>query len=321
MGMSSMDITNLKQIGFAEGRVSLVGMRLNQDCPIVNTPLRQLTELFPDLNITIVYIIRDEQAIFPRDLDQLLPGDEVYFVVDSMMVIPAVDIKNKKCVQLIQGDPNKKHVELDNPLSVAERWINEGAEMIHLVDLDKAIYQTNTNEEVIKEIIKSVSVPVQVGGGIRTVDDALNLINIGAKRVILGTSAVKNPDIIEELSSKVGTEKIMVALDAKDGKVVIKGWKEKTEYSPVEIGKILEEKGAGSILFTNVDVEGLLKGVDIRPVRELVEALNIPIIASGGITTYDDLLKLKEIGVDGVVVGSAIYKNIIDLKEAIKICR
>jgi phosphoribosylformimino-5-aminoimidazole carboxamide ribotide isomerase len=238
-----------------------------------------------------------------------------------MMVIPAVDIKNKKCVQLIQGDPDKKHVELDNPLSVAERWINEGAEMIHLVDLDKAIYQTNTNEEVIREIIKSVSVPVQVGGGIRTVDDALNLINIGAKRVILGTSAVKNPDVVEELSSKVGNEKIMVALDAKDGKVVIKGWKEKTEYSPVEIGKILEEKGAGSILFTNVDVEGLLKGVDVEPVKELVEALNIPIIASGGITTYDDLLKLKEIGVEGVVVGSAIYKNMIDLKEAIKICR
>jgi phosphoribosylformimino-5-aminoimidazole carboxamide ribotide isomerase len=242
-------------------------------------------------------------------------------MVDNMMVIPAVDIKNKKCVQLIQGDPDKKHVELDNPLKVAERWINEGAPMIHLVDLDKAIYQTNTNEEVIKEIIKSVSVPVQVGGGIRTVDDALNLINIGAKRVILGTSAVKNPDIIEELSSKVGTEKIMVALDAKDGKVVIKGWKEKTEYSPVEIGKILEEKGAGSILFTNVDVEGLLKGVDVGPVKELVEALNIPIIASGGITTYDDLLKLKEIGVEGVVVGSAIYKNLIDLKESIKICR
>lgn len=242
-------------------------------------------------------------------------------MVNNMMVIPAVDIKNKKCVQLIQGNPNKKHVELDNPLSVAERWINQGAEMIHLVDLDKAIYQTNTNEEVIKKIIKSVSVPVQVGGGIRTVDDALNLIKVGAKRVILGTSAVKNPDIVEELSSKVGSEKIMVALDAKDGKVVIKGWKEKTRYSPAEIGKILEEKGAGSILFTNVDVEGLLNGVDVRPIRELVEALNIPIIASGGITTYDDILKLKEVGVESVVVGSAIYKNIIDLKKAIEICR
>ena len=236
-----------------------------------------------------------------------------------MMVIPAVDIKNKKCVQLIQGNPDRKHLELDNPLEIAEKWISKGAPMIHLVDLDKAIYQTNTNEEIIKEIIKSVSVPVQIGGGIRTVDDALNLIDIGAERVILGTSAVKNPDIVEELSKKVGKEKIMVALDAKDGKVVIKGWKEKTEYSPVEIGKILEEKGAGSILFTNVDVEGLLKGINIEPVKELVDALNIPIIASGGITTYDDLLKLKEIEVEGVVVGSAIYKNLIDLSEAIKI--
>ncbi|WP_292460787.1 1-(5-phosphoribosyl)-5-[(5-phosphoribosylamino)methylideneamino]imidazole-4-carboxamide isomerase [Methanothermococcus sp.] len=238
-----------------------------------------------------------------------------------MMVIPAVDIKNKKCVQLIQGNPDQKHLELDNPLEIAEKWISKGAPMIHLVDLDKAIYQTNTNEEIIKEIIKSVSVPVQIGGGIRTVDDALNLINIGAERVILGTSAVENPDIVEELSKKVGKEKIMVALDAKDGKVVIKGWKEKTKHSPVEIGKILEEKGAGSILFTNVDVEGLLKGINIKPVKELVDALNIPIIASGGITTYDDLLKLKEIGVEGVVVGSAIYKNLIDLSEAIKICR
>ncbi len=245
----------------------------------------------------------------------------IYLMVNIMMVIPAVDIKNKKCVQLIQGNPNKKHIELDDPLSVAERWINQGAEMIHLVDLDKAIYQTNTNEEVIKKIIKSASVPVQVGGGIRTVDDALNLIKIGAKKVILGTSAVKNPDIVEELSSKVGNEKIMVALDAKDGKVVIKGWKEKTEYSPIEIGKILEDKGAGSILFTNVDVEGLLNGVNVKPIMELVGALDIPIIASGGITTYDDLLKLKEVGVEGVVVGSAIYKNIMDLKKAIEICR
>ncbi|AEH06810.1 1-(5-phosphoribosyl)-5-[(5-phosphoribosylamino)methylideneamino]imidazole-4-carboxamide isomerase [Methanothermococcus okinawensis] len=238
-----------------------------------------------------------------------------------MMVIPAVDIKDKKCVQLIQGNPNKKHLELENPLEIAKKWVSKGAPMIHLVDLDKAIYQTNTNEEIIKKIIKSIPVPVQIGGGIRTVNDALNLIDIGAARVILGTSAVENPNIIKELSKKVEKEKIMVALDAKDGKVVIKGWKEKTKYSPVEIGKVLEEKGAGSILFTNVDVEGLLKGITIKPIKELVDSLNIPIIASGGITTYDDLLKLKEIGVEGVVIGSAIYKNIIDLSKAIKICR
>ncbi len=238
-----------------------------------------------------------------------------------MMVIPAVDIKNKKCVQLIQGNPNNKHIELDNPVEVAKKWINNGAEMIHLVDLDRAIYQTDTNKEIIEEIINSISVPVQVGGGIRSVEDAQYLIDIGAERVILGTSAVKNPDIVEELSAKVGSKKVMVALDSKDGKVVIKGWKEKTEYSPVEIGKILEKKGAGGILFTNVDVEGLLRGVEVEPIANLVESLNIPIIASGGITTYDDLLELKKTGVKGVVVGSAIYKNLIDLKEAIELCR
>lgn len=239
-----------------------------------------------------------------------------------MMVIPAVDIKNKKCVQLIQGNPDKKHIELDNPLEVAEKWIKCGAEMIHLVDLDSAIYGTDTNKETIKNIMESVSVPVEVGGGVRTVEDALNLINLGAERIILGTSAVKNPEIIKELLEKgIDSEKIMVALDAKDGIVVIKGWMEKTEYTPVEIGKILEEKGAGSILFTNVDVEGLLDGIDIKPVKKLVDELNIPIIASGGITTYDDLLKLKEIGVKGVVVGSAIYKELMDLKKAIEICK
>ncbi|MDK2790094.1 MAG: phosphoribosylformimino-5-aminoimidazole carboxamide ribotide isomerase [Methanothermococcus sp.] len=238
-----------------------------------------------------------------------------------MIVIPAVDMKNGKCVQLIQGDPNKKHVELENPVEVAEKWVSEGAEMLHLVDLDGAIEGESVNRELIKEIIQTVNVPVQIGGGIRTVEDALNLIEIGAKRIILGTVAVENPDIVEEISKKVGKEKVMVALDAKDGKVVIKGWKEKTKYTPVEMGKILEEKGAGSILFTNVNVEGLLTGIDVEPVKQLVEELEIPVIASGGVTTIEDLIKLKEVGVEGVVVGSAIYKNLIDLKEAIKACR
>jgi len=238
-----------------------------------------------------------------------------------MEIIPAVDIKDKKCVQLIQGNPDKKHVELDNPLEIANNWIKSGARWVHLVDLDRAIYQKNTNEELIKEIISSIPASVQVGGGIRSVDYALKLLNSGAKRVILGTSAIKNPDMVEILSSKVGSEKIMVALDSKDGKVVVRGWMEKTKYSPLEIGKILEEKGAGSILFTNVDVEGLLNGINIEPVKNLVDNLNIPIVASGGITSYEDLLKLKDIGVSGVIIGSAIYKNLIDLKEAIKLCR
>jgi len=238
-----------------------------------------------------------------------------------MIVIPAVDIKDRKCVQLVQGDPGRKLVELENPLKVAERWVEEGAEMIHVVDLDRAIYQRDTNLDIVREIVSSLEVPVQVGGGIRTLEDALDLIDAGAYRVILGTSAVRDPGIVEELSKEVGRERVMVALDAREGKVVIRGWRERTRYSPVEIGKILEEKGAGSILFTDVDVEGLLRGVKIHTVKNLVEKLNIPVVASGGISSYQDILKLRDVGVEGVVIGSALYKNLLDLRKCIEILR
>ncbi|MBW9223075.1 1-(5-phosphoribosyl)-5-[(5-phosphoribosylamino)methylideneamino]imidazole-4-carboxamide isomerase [Methanothermococcus sp. SCGC AD-155-E23] len=238
-----------------------------------------------------------------------------------MIVIPAVDIKDRKCVQLVQGDPNRKLVELEDPLKVAEKWVEEGAEMIHVVDLDRAIYQRDTNLDIVKEIVGSLEVPVQVGGGIRTLEDAMDLIDAGAYRVILGTSAVRNPEIVEALSKEVGREKVMVALDSRGGKVVIRGWRERTKYSPVEIGKILEEKGAGSILFTDVDVEGLLRGVKIHSVKTLVEELNIPVVASGGISSYQDILKLRDVGVEGVVIGSALYKNILDLRKCIQISK
>ncbi|HIQ38504.1 MAG TPA: 1-(5-phosphoribosyl)-5-[(5-phosphoribosylamino)methylideneamino]imidazole-4-carboxamide isomerase [Methanothermococcus okinawensis] len=238
-----------------------------------------------------------------------------------MIIIPAVDIKDRKCVQLIQGDPKRKLVELEDPLKVAERWVDEGAEMIHVVDLDRAIYQRDTNVDIVKEIVSTLEVPVQVGGGIRTVEDGIDLIDTGAYRIILGTSAVKNPKIVEELSKEVGKKRVMVALDSKEGKVVIKGWKERTEHSPVDIGKILEKKGAGSILFTDVDVEGLLRGVKIETVKILVEKLNIPVVASGGVSTYEDIIKLKDIGVEGIVIGSALYKNLLDLKKCIEISK
>ncbi|EHP87080.1 1-(5-phosphoribosyl)-5-[(5-phosphoribosylamino)methylideneamino]imidazole-4-carboxamide isomerase [Methanotorris formicicus] len=236
-----------------------------------------------------------------------------------MNIIPAVDIKDQKCVQLIQGDPSKKHIELDNPVEVAKRWEEEGAKMLHLVDLDGAFEGKRKNREILKKIIEEVNIPVEIGGGIRTIEDAMELINIGAERIIIGTIAIQNPNFVEELSKRLDSKKIMVALDAKDGYVVIKGWKEKTKYTPVEIGKILQEKGAGSILFTNVNVEGLLKGIDVNPIKELVDSLDIPVVASGGVTSIDDLIKLKDCGVEGVVIGSALYKGLIDLKEAIKV--
>ncbi|MBP2143720.1 phosphoribosylformimino-5-aminoimidazole carboxamide ribotide isomerase [Methanococcus voltae] len=234
-----------------------------------------------------------------------------------MYIIPAVDMKEGKCVQLIQGDPTKRHVEYDNPDEIAKMWVENGAEMLHLVDLDGAIDGERVNLPCVKKIIQESQVPVQMGGGIRTMEDVEELVDLGINKVIIGTVAVQNPDFVEELAKKVGSEKIMVALDAKDGKVVIKGWKEKTEYTPVQMGKILEEKGAGSILFTNVDSEGLLNGINITPTKELVDNLKIPIIASGGVTTIEDLIEFKKIGVAGVVVGSALYKNNFKLQDAI----
>ncbi len=236
-----------------------------------------------------------------------------------MMVIPAVDLKGKKCVQLIQGDPNKKHLELNNPVEVAKKFVDEGAEYLHIIDLDAA-FGTGNNRDVIKSIIKEVNVPVEVGGGIRSLDIAKELINLGVDRVIVGTKAILEPEFIEELNKEIGKDKIVLAVECKDGKVVVKGWKEKIDKTPIEVINDFEDK-VGYILFTNVDVEGLLKGINVDIIKELIENTKIPIIYSGGVTTLDDIKALKEIGVYGVVIGSALYKGLIDLKEALKISK
>ncbi len=236
-----------------------------------------------------------------------------------MLVIPAVDLKGKKCVQLIQGDPNKKHLELNNPVEVAKKFVDEGAEYLHIIDLDAA-FGTGNNRDVIKSIIKEVNVPVEVGGGIRSLDIAKELINLGVDRVIVGTKAILEPEFIEELNKDIGKDKIVLAVECKDGKVVVKGWKEKIDKTPIEVINDFEDK-VGYILFTNVDVEGLLKGINVDIIKELIENTKIPIIYSGGVTTLDDIKALKEIGVYGVVIGSALYKGLIDLKEALKISK
>ncbi|MEO2117980.1 MAG: 1-(5-phosphoribosyl)-5-[(5-phosphoribosylamino)methylideneamino]imidazole-4-carboxamide isomerase [Methanocaldococcus sp.] len=236
-----------------------------------------------------------------------------------MMVIPAIDLKDKKCVQLIQGDPNKKHLELNNPVEVAKRFVDEGAEYLHIIDLDAA-FGTGNNRDVIKSIIREVNVPVEVGGGIRSLDIAKELINLGVDRIIVGTKAILEPKFIDDLNKEIGKNKIVLAVECKDGKVVVKGWKEKIDKTPIEVIKDFEDK-VGYILFTNVDVEGLLKGINVEIIKKLIESTKIPIIYSGGVTTLNDIKALKELGVYGVVIGSALYKGLIDLKEAIKVSK
>lgn len=239
------------------------------------------------------------------------------FKKDEMLIMPAVDIKNGKCVQLVQGEPGSEMVELENPELVAKHWEDLGARNIHVIDLDgtiNGIASLNTIEKILNEI----SIPIQLGGGIRSLDYARQLLNLDIERLIIGTMGIQHPETITELSDEYGSDRIMISLDSKDNKVVIKGWREKIDKSPVELSSEFKEYGAGSILFTNVDVEGLLGGFYTDPVVELKESVDIPIVYSGGITTIDDIKKLNESGVDGIVIGSALYKDKIDLTEALK---
>ena len=219
------------------------------------------------------------------------------FQENKMLIMPAVDIKNGKCVQLVQGEPGTEQVVIENPEKVAAKWEDAGAEVVHVIDLDGAL-ESVTNIETIKKILDEVSVPIQLGGGIRSIEYAKELLDLDIDRLIIGTMGIKNPQTITELSDEYGSERIMISLDSKDNKVVI--------------------KGAGSILFTNVDVEGLLGGFYTDPVVDLVNSVDIPVVYSGGVTTLDDLKQLQSTGAKGVVIGSALYKDKIKLEDALK---
>lgn len=233
-----------------------------------------------------------------------------------MFIIPAVDIKNGKCVQLVQGKPGTEQIVLDNPVNVARKWEEKGSSILHVIDLGGAL-EEGGNLSVVEEIVREVSIPIQMGGGIRTVDDATHLLDRGVDRIILGTLAIDNPETVQELSSEFGSERIIVALDSKDSQVVVRGWTEKTDQKAPELGKIMEEQGAGGILFTNVDHEGLLGGFEINPLLELLGAVDIPVIYSGGVSTLEDVSVLSETDAYGVVIGSALYKGTINFEDAL----
>ena len=233
-------------------------------------------------------------------------------------IYPAIDLKNRKCVSLIQGIPGTERVSLDNPLDVAQQWVDAGTGVLHLIDLDGAIEGTRTNSPIIESIVAKFDVETQVGGGIRTKEDAKELLSLGVDRVILGTAAVNNPKIVEELATEFGSKHITVALDSKDGKVTTHGWAKQSEFTAVELGLKFQELGAGSILFTDIDTEGLLKGINPEPTQELAQALDIPVIASGGITTLSDIKVVKTTGATGVVIGAALYVGNFTLKEALE---
>ncbi|WP_406660204.1 1-(5-phosphoribosyl)-5-[(5-phosphoribosylamino)methylideneamino]imidazole-4-carboxamide isomerase [Methanolobus sp. ZRKC3] len=238
----------------------------------------------------------------------------------SFEVIPAVDMRNGKCVQLVQGVPGSEMISLDDPVAVAKDWVAQGAKTLHLIDLDGAIEGTRQNAPIIENIVsecKPMGMKIQVGGGIRSYEDAASLLELGVDRVIISTAAINNPQLVKELADSFGSEHVNVALDSKNGKVSIEGWKKQSDHTAVEMGIKFEELGAGSLLFTNIDTEGLMQGVNTRPTQELVDSVSIPVIASGGVTSLEDLITIRETGATAVVVGSALYTGKFTLTEAI----
>jgi phosphoribosylformimino-5-aminoimidazole carboxamide ribotide isomerase len=237
-------------------------------------------------------------------------------------IIPAVDMRNGKCVQLVQGVPGSELVSLDDPVAVAKDWVSQGARTLHLIDLDGAIDGTRHNAPIIEEIVKEckpASISIQVGGGIRSLEDAAGLLRLGVDRVILSTAAINNPQLVKQLADSFGSERVNVALDSRNGKISIEGWKKQSEHTAVEMGIKFEKLGAGSLLFTNIDTEGLMQGVNTRPTEELVKSVSVPVIASGGVTGLADLIAIKRTGASAVVVGSALYTGKFTLAEAITI--
>ena len=229
-----------------------------------------------------------------------------------MEVIPAVDMKDGECVQLVQGNEETAETYGD-PVESARRWVREGAERLHVVDLDGAIDGDRRNAAHVRRIVDETDVSVQVGGGVRSVEEAETLFEAGADRVVMGTAAMENPPLVGRAAEHGD---VVVSLDARDGEVVVEGWKESADVSPVEAARRFEDEGASAFLFTNVDDEGLLDGVTVEPVEELVGAVNVPVIASGGVTKTDDVAALREAGAAGVVIGTAFYEGHMSYAEA-----
>jgi len=232
-----------------------------------------------------------------------------------MIVIPAIDLKDGKCVQLVGGVFGSEQVVIDDAHKVVKQFYEAGIKRLHIIDLNAA-KKKGDNESIVISLLSQKKCPVEVGGGIRSIIKAKKLITAGADYVIVGTAALQNKKFLEVLSKKIGKDKIIVSLDYKNKKVVTQGWDVSLDKSPIEIGKEIQEY-CGAILATCVNMEGQLRGPDTEYLAEIIRELSVPIIASGGISSLKDLQALKEINVFGAVIGMALYKGKIHLKDAI----
>ena len=229
---------------------------------------------------------------------------------------PAIDIIDGACVRLVQGDYSQKTKFADDPCEIAVRWQNEGGEFIHIVDLDGARNGEMPNFDLIVRIADKLNIPIEVGGGVRNMECVEKYLDNGVNRVIIGTSALSNPDFVKEAVAKYG-ERIVVGIDAKDGMVAVNGWEEVSTTSAIDLAKQMEKIGVKTIIYTDIATDGMLKGPNVKAMEEMTEAVSIDVVASGGVSSVDDIEKLKGTGVEGAIVGKALYTDTLCLNDAI----
>lgn len=236
-----------------------------------------------------------------------------------MKIFPAVDILGGKCVQLVQGK-RESATTYGDPHSCAARWLDEGATALHVVNLDGAFGSSSANAGLIRDLIKKTGVEIELGGGIRSVEDARHWLETGVDRIIISTLATQDPGCIRTLAREFGSRRVMPGVDARDGRIAVHGWQE-TAGDYLEWAARFEEQGAGSLLYTNVDVEGLQQGVRFEPVKRLIDYVGIPVVVAGGVSSRADVAGLRDAGAHGVVLGSALYSGKIALNDALEECR
>jgi phosphoribosylformimino-5-aminoimidazole carboxamide ribotide isomerase len=240
-----------------------------------------------------------------------------------MLIIPAIDLKEGRCVRLQRGVMSTATIYSDNPALTARRWEEQGAQWLHVVDLDGAFAKEPRNLAAIAAIIDSVDIPVQVGGGVRTLETLAAYLGIGVERVVMGTAAQRNPEILVEACESF-PGKVVLGIDSRNGRVAIEGWSQTTDVGSGDLAARFERLALAAIVYTDISRDGMQTGPNVEATRQLARAVNIPVIASGGVGTLDHiraLLPLEEDGVIGVIVGRALYSGSVELSEAIALAR
>ena len=235
-----------------------------------------------------------------------------------MLIIPAIDIKDGRCVRLFQGEMDKETIYFDRPIDAARHWVEEGATFIHVVDLNGAVDGRPVHMREVEAICKKTGLSVELGGGLRSSDSVEAALNLGVCRVVVGTAAYENQEFLRALCKQF-SDKIVVGIDARNGKVAVKGWKETTSMDAEELARRCESAGASRIIYTDISRDGTREGVNLEETLKLARSVRIPVIASGGVATLQDirrLLPLEADGVEGVVVGRALYNGSFSFKEA-----